>query len=291
RLGLALVWGYHFFPWGFVHFAAAPIAILRIWESFVDEDDRAAKDANTPALLLSACYLAWLAQAIGVQLTHEYVLAASVPPAIAVTLTSDRFARPAWAMRGLLVAFFAMAVVAHPLLKPAALRVWPLCFSEGSSPRVRDMLSTNAPRHTAGMAHWQDLDRVEQFLRSQNAGDYEIVSWDDNSQYLYTQLSASPGSRFMHNVLWLNFFASRRMEVMKEAFKPAVRFIVTDTQMAGYPSEAAAVDAHRDEARLPDEVHPELRTMFPWNQRVVFRAGRYMVHEVDHTTTPRLPSP
>ena len=99
------------------------------------------------------------------------------------------------------------------------------------------------------------------------------------------------GSRFMHNVLWLNFFASRRMEVMKEAFKPAVRFIVTDTQMAGYPSEVAAVDAHRDEARLPDEVHPELRTMFPWNQRVVFRAGRYMVHEVDHTTTPRLPSP
>jgi len=285
RFGTTLTWFIFYAPWSLLHFAAVPLACRTIVRALRPQTPRSG--SSDPAsrrvvaqLMLSALYLSWLLQALFWQLTHEYVVAATILTAIPVLLSWERLAAPSPAMRIAVAAFAAWAIAAHPLVKPEAIRTWPACFAEGSSPAVKDRLSTGEARHVNGTAHWRDLKLVEEYLRQQQVGDFEVTSWDDTSQYLYTQLHISPGSRFIHLAQWFNFFPTRAEELYQDVRNSQTRYIINDTQQAGYAAEIARVDAYRDEPRLPPGIDSQIRASFPWNQPVVFRAGRYLVHEV-----------
>ncbi|MCA9270037.1 MAG: hypothetical protein KDA41_16260 [Planctomycetales bacterium] len=280
RLGTTLTWFIFHAPWSLLHFVAVPVACAKIARVLraPTETDRPASDPA--ALLLCALYLGWLVQALLLQLTHEYVVAATLLLAVPVLLTWDKIAVPAPAMRIGFAVFVAWALAVHPLLKPQTLRLWPTCATHGSSPAVKDLFATGQARHANGTAHWQDLQRVADFLRQRHVGDFEVTCWDDSSQQIFTLLRASPGTRYMHMGHWMNFFPSRRQQLIDEVRASPTRYVVSDCQAAGYSAEIARVDANRDTPALPDEIDPRQRGAFPWNQPVIFRAGRYLVHEI-----------
>ena len=73
--------------------------------------------------------------------------------------------RPLWRLA--LAGFLVWAALVHPLSRPSRLGAWARCWSEGSSPSVRDQLTLDtqyiAPK-------WAELAVVAQFLRAQGVG-------------------------------------------------------------------------------------------------------------------------
>ncbi len=279
RIITNIAWYVFYCPWSLLTFIALPLAVGLGRKSFQEAGDEPARPRLAGGLLLGVLYFAWLLQASLIQLSHEYVLAVTPLMAIPLLCCWDRIAVPSLLLRWAMVGFFAWALAVHPLAKPRALATWPLCFMQGSSPLVKDRLSTDAARHVMGEAHWQDLDKVAEFLRSRGVGDGDVTVWDDSSQWLYTDLKISPSNRFIHTAVWLTFFPSRRGEIIQEIQASGARYVVTDVQMAGYSARVAREDYQRDEPTLPTGMPSQLDT-FPWNQPVVFRAGRYLVHEI-----------
>jgi len=200
-----------------------------------------------------------------------------VVPGLAISLTVLGFNLFGDALRDALDDYIAAS---GERSSPRALATWPLCFTRGSSPLVKDRLSTDAERNVMGEAHWQDLAKVADYLRSRDVADGQLACWDDSSHALYTQLKISPSSRFVHAANWLVFFPSRREDIIREIRESDPRFVVTDVQMLGYSSFIAREEFQRDEPVFPKGTPKDLVNSFPWNEPIVFRAGRYLVHEV-----------
>jgi len=280
RLATNFGWYVHYFPWSLLNLLAVPLALLWSVRAFSGGPDDKATGRGAAGLLIAILYLCWFIQASLIQLSHEYVLAVPILIAIPLLLCADRIAFPSSAMRAAIALFFAVALMMHPLLKPRALATWPLCFTRGSSPLVKDRLSTDAERNVMGEAHWQDLAKVADYLRSRDVADGQLACWDDSSHALYTQLKISPSSRFVHAANWLVFFPSRREDIIREIRESDPRFVVTDVQMLGYSSFIAREEFQRDEPVFPKGTPKDLVNSFPWNEPIVFRAGRYLVHEV-----------
>ncbi len=278
RIATNLSWYFYFAPWSLLHLITLPLAGIWCFQGLAASQDGATRKPAAAKVLLAALYLCWFVQGSLIQLSHEYVLSVSMLIALPMLLCWDRVAMPATAMRIGLAVFAAAALVAHPFAKQEALATWPLCFSRGSSPLVKHQLSTGANRHVMGEAHWQDLAKVEEYLRSRDVSDGELACWDDSSHVLYTKLKVSPSNRFIHTAVWLSFFQSRQDEIIEEIQQGNPRFVITDVQMAGYSAFVARDEYQRDEPVFPKGM-PEIDT-FPWNEPIVFRAGRYLVHEV-----------
>ncbi|MCA9270038.1 MAG: hypothetical protein KDA41_16265, partial [Planctomycetales bacterium] len=285
RLATNLSYYVYYAPWSLLALVAVPLAVRNCIDALAPPAKVSPDSGAAGRLLLSLLYLAWLVQASLIQLSHEYVLAVPLMIGLALLVAWDRVARPSPGMQGALALFVLVALAVHPLARPRALAAWPLCASAGSTPEVKDRLSTGAKRSVMGEAHWQDLAKVADFLRSQNIHDGELACWDDSSQALYTQLHISPSSRFVHVANWLVFFPSRRQEIMHDVLAGRPRFVVTDVQMAGYSAFLARDDHQRDEAVWPDGMPPR-PDQFPWNQPIVFRAGRYLVFAVGDESLP-----
>ncbi len=74
------------------------------------------------------------------------------------------------------------------------------------------------------------------------------------------------------------FFTKHREEILAEVNASRQRFIVSDLVWTGLTSEEAEETNPADPLALPREFPDKFTLTYPWNEPVVFRSGRYVVH-------------
>ena len=95
-----------------------------------------------------------------------------------------------------------------------------------------------------------------------------MLCFNESTHPLYSMLDIEPSVRFIQSNLIVQVFRSRRLDVMQELRAAHARFVVTDLS-AILAKPDTPIDA------VPAPWHER----YPWNLPVVFRAGRYLVHE------------
>jgi len=234
-----------FLPWGLVHLAAVPSAAYALRH-------------RSP---LAALYLGWLAQAILLQKPFDYVQVPVLLLGFAVL-----------AARGWSVGFpflFWFATWGLPSFES-----WPQCFEPGNSPELHDRLGHFT--HTPWGTNRMQLREVEGFLRTVDPplADRQLTCWHDSTHPLYLHLGLEPSTRYMH---FGTVFPLRGKvdEIRADVIRSPQRYVVSDLlRMTRDPSKAYAGTG------LPEWLPPRERERFPWNQPVVFRSGRYVVHRI-----------
>jgi hypothetical protein len=292
-----------FGAWSLIHFAAIPLALCSLWEArrsrrpgeanVADEalfySPAATESAGFARAILAAFYLGWFAQAVFVQKEFEYVYLPLTLIALAV-VAGQRwcvgFAYLVWfAAVGVLVsvAHLPLRVEPHRLTQPGVLELWPRCWREGSSPELRDRLGqyTQSPWGT----NWEELTDVARYLRGVEPplGPGELNCWHDTTHPLYLMLNLDPATRYMH--YGTAFGIRPKREVIAEEVRASrQRYVVSDLLRMTWDRDKVYDPAQwRAGDPLPAWLPPAERAKFPWNQPVVFRSGRYLVHRIDRT--------
>jgi hypothetical protein len=306
---------YCFRPWSILHYAALPLAVLALWEvrpwphslrerrwlrhtSWIYTAAPTESIAATRALL-AALYLGWLAQAILLQKGFDYVQVPVLMLAMALVALNG------WALGFAYFCWFALlaALLNLPILRPVArliepvlpevravqdpltdfeiMKLWPRCWQEGGSAELRDKLGhfTDAFCGT----NWEDLESVARFLRTLNPPLHsgELNCWQDSTHPLYLMLDVEPATRYMHygTVFGIRPQAGR---IAADVAASRQKYVVSDLmRMTWSTDEAYAPGANGDSHQLPAWFPASQRQMFPWNQPIVFRSGRYLVHQVE----------
>jgi hypothetical protein len=159
--------------------------------------------------------------------------------------------------------------------------MWPRCWTEGGTPAVRDRVGQYIGVHCG--TRWEDLTRVAEYLRGIEPplGPRELNCWHDSTHPLYLMLDLDPATRYMHFGTAFGIEAKAE-QVAREVATSPHRYVVSDLLRTTYyrnwlrqPRWWRAGDP------LPLWLPPIERTMYPWNQPVVFRSGRYVVHKVE----------
>jgi hypothetical protein len=223
--------------------------------------------------LLAALYLGWVLQSMFLQHGFEYVHAPAV--LLAVTLVAG-WDRPKWKVLWVPVAVCLLGAAAlHPLLRPDRLRWWQRCWQEGSTTEMKDRLRLTQ------VANWGDLRRIAAFLHGEGVQDGEVTCCGWCTPSLYLDLNLSPSTRFPFLDVAIDVFPRHRETIRQALATSRQRFAVTDltSESLMTVAEAEAVPSGNP-LSLPPRFPRRLRQVFPWNEDIVFRAGRYTVHRV-----------
>jgi hypothetical protein len=278
------------FPiWSWVHLVAPWIALLMIVRAILQ--GRASTRAGRTQTLLASCYLGWAGQAVFLQHPHPYVAAPATLLAWTVVLAavaSLQERRRRLALVCVLAGLLGMAAVAHPLLSPERLALWPRCWSEGSSPELRNRLKRTKDVHTPD---WVALEKIARFLADQLIGDRELTCYSNGTHPLYLMLDVEPAVPIMHFDAWVAYYPGHL---------PQLRELIADSPQRYVVSDLVTVPAIRSDLKplntmpsdlyeLPPNFPQQWRWYFPWNEPVVFRAGRYVVHRVTQPVAPLVP--
>jgi hypothetical protein len=312
-----------FRPWSVLHSVALPLAVLALWESraWSKRPGAPAKVFGAPRLylpadgesvanaraLLAAFYLAWLAQAVLVQKAFDYVHTPLTFLGMAV-LAGQRwcfgFAYLVWfVVVGALVNVadvspsVAQLVLAidpndshvklekHPLLDRKIVTLWPRCWTEGGSPELRDRLGQYTDVHCG--TRWQELGAVATYLRALDPPlkPGELNCWHDSTHPLYLMLDLDPATRYMHYGTAFGIKPKREV-IAGEVRASRQKYVVSDLLRSTWNKHAVyEAGAWRAGDPLPVWLPAAERKKFPWNQPVVFRSGRYVVHKIDPNVT------
>jgi hypothetical protein len=279
-----LVCGY-FPPFSLAHAAAIPLALWAVFR----------KDA--PRAILAALYLGWLAQATFIQKDFDY---AHAPPMLLGLAVIASFRWPvgpvflSWCAAAGLINEFAhdaapllrsqkaypiatrIVVPHHGIANRERLALWRRCWTDDSW-ELKDELSFYPNVHCA--PNWSDLDRVAEFLRTKDLKDRELICWHDSTHPLYVRLQIKPGIRYPHVITAMKF-KSKRDQIRRETFASPARYVVSDLVPISYTTAFGPFPPPGPATELPAEFPAWRDEVYPWNQPVVFRAGRYVVHEV-----------
>jgi hypothetical protein len=304
-----------FRPWSILHFAAIPLAILALWEARAWSRRLGAlkevrctqwlysKAGSEPVAvsraLLAAFYLGWLVQATCLQKGMDYVQVPLLFLGMAIVSTHR------WAFGFAFLCWFAIlaAILNIPFLDPVArafptllaethevqdpltdysiMRLWPRCWREGGSAELRDKLAHYTDIHCG--TNWEELENVGNYLKTLNPpiGPGELNCWHDSTHPLYLMLNLEPATRYMH---YGTVMAIRKQvgQIAADVAASRQRFVVSDLlRMTNDTNEAYARGAGNDPHRLPSWFPISQRAKFPWNQPIVFRSGRYLVHKIE----------
>ena len=275
----------YFAPWSLMHFVTLPMAVAQLARG------RRPDPAARPRALLAAMYLAWMLQALVVQRGLEYV---HVPETLLALAVAASYGVPVGLTGGLTLAVQAAAVAAgvgevtrrtdyFPMDVPrvfsrAAWSAWPHCFGPGS-PALRDRLG----QYTLPCCPtWTDLAAVEGYLRAVEPplADGELLTFHDSPHPLYLSLRLKPATRYLHFGT-VTAMRSQQPRVAAEVRRAAPRYVVSDLRRMTWDKGVEdAPDARGDPDGLPAWLPLSQRGVFPWDQPVAFRAGRYVVHRV-----------
>jgi hypothetical protein len=171
--------------------------------------------------------------------------------------------------------------VQNPLTDFQIMQLWPQCWREGGSAELRDKFGHYTDIFCG--TNWEDLEEVARFLKTLNAplGPGELNCWHDSTHPLYLMLNVEPATRYMH---YGTAFGIRKQtgQIAADVAASRQRYVVSDLmRMTRSYTEAYAPGANGDSHQLPRWFPISQRTAFPWNQPIVFRYGRYVVHKVE----------
>lgn len=265
---LGLTW--RLSPWILLHVPAVVIAVKAMRKSISGQF----KDAEQCNLaLLSACYLGWMVQVFLLQHLFDYIHAPVVLMAILITATpiyrtfSERWCRT------MVMGFVSLAVLASPLASVQRVKVWSSCLNSRSNAKLYDQLAV------LDNPQWEDLARVEDFLRHQEPKQQEVCCYHSDLVSLYNRLGLLPPARYVYVQELTVFFPERRREILNEIQKSKHRFIVTDIVSARLTEKQVE---HLLSANYQSSLHrpTSKRRLYPWGFPIVFRSGNYLVHRI-----------
>jgi hypothetical protein len=259
-----------FFPWVFIHAAAIPIAVRQIWRMRSGESS-----GRVATALLSGFYLAWFFQAAVLQHLFDYIHAPAILLGLAVVM-GECLAEGRLLARAGFAAFVLIGVcVNFPAVYGNRLSAWTQCLQEGSTPQLRDRL-TLIP-----IMNWSDLDKVRGFLAAEHVQDGELTCFSMRTSPLYLQLDLQPPTRHIFVQNALTVFVRQRGHIHELLANSRQRFVVFD--LFGMRSPIGEREEDDPDTRpLPAMWQPPSR----WADKVVFRAGRYVVFAIDGPDMP-----
>jgi hypothetical protein len=277
----------HFQVWDLIHLAAVPLAVVTVGKELWS---KARPDSGRNAsVLLAGFYLAWLGQVVFLQQMHEYIQA----PALLIGLTFvfgfvatlRRLSTRLVAGLGLSV-FLLAALSQHPLLRLERLALWPRCWTEGSSAELRNQLSLVRAAHSPD---WVQLEAIAEYLRHLDLKDRALTCYNDSTHPLYLMLDLEPSTPFLHFGLLLRCCPGRVEDIREALAMSPQRYVVSDLHDVLSGPVRVAADQSGEPYALPERFPAEYRGAFPWTEPVVFRAGRYVVHDVSGSVGSLLP--
>jgi hypothetical protein len=285
-----------FRPWSWLTLAAIAPALL--WLICGGTEARSRR-------VYAGFFLGWLAQMVFVQVPHPYtvtpllllalpVFASVLPPPspplrgrgaggegvgelrephpqpLPETGRGEGATLFGWLPLAAVLVFSGMALSRHPLLKPERLALWPRCWTEGSTDTVKDRL-TLFPHF--GATSWQDLELVAEFLRGQDVRDGDVMCFHCSVHPLLLRLDIAPPNPLVATNPFHSPVHTREVLDMLAASTP--RFLVGDAKTL---EDAQAEDIRTSAIENRKSKIENLQSLSPWNEPIVFRAGRYIVY-------------
>ena len=261
-------------PWSILYLAAAPVALGLAAGPLLGR----AVGSRPDRVILAAALAGWAAQAWFLQHVFDYphvggmMLAAALMTDLAAGLPTAGFRR---AGLGTLVG---LTAVGHAALFRDRVAVWSECAGlDGGRPAVRDQLGRY------GRIKWADLEQVTDFLRSQDVRDGELVVASDTALPLWQMTGLRPPTRYyiVHNNLLA--FPSHRAEILGAiGSNPRQRFLVCDLTALRWDEPSGRDWRHPEAWPIPADWYGPRR----WADRIVFRAGRYVVLSMPAADVP-----
>jgi hypothetical protein len=277
----------YFPPFSLLHFVAVPVAVIALFRRVPSR------------AMLSALYLGWLGQATVIQKVFDYAHAPPTLLGLAVLASHRLPVGPvflAWCLiAGLANEFGGKSewftsldrdypittknvLPHHPIARGERLTLWTRCWHDDSW-ELKDRLSFYPYTHST--PQWAELQLVADFLRTKNLKDRELICWHDSTHPLYVWLGIRPGIRYPHVITAMKF-RSKLDVIRREAFESPARYVVSDLLPVTYEMKESfgPFPPPGPADKLPPEFPSWAPNVYPWNQPVVFRAGRFVVHEV-----------
>ena len=270
------------------------------------------KIGNAP-VLLAGLYLGWLLQSFTLQHLFDYIHVPELLLAIAIcgrflpgllrgamktaaksvttveaiettpTDSAPRHSAEAFRWTPGVVAFLLLAALTNPAFRGDRLAVWPLCWSEGSSPRVKTAL-----QHFP-LPEWTELEPALDYLRGLHLRDGELTVHNVYLVHAYEALALRPSTRFVYLDVLSRVFRSREQEIIAALDASGHRYVLSSLLENGMsladcrePTSAAAPE-------LPSQFPQTSLHEFPYNQELVFRQGQYVIHRVNRSAEPLNP--
>lgn len=266
-----------FMPWSLLHFIAIPVAIRNLYHL---PRVRMTQQSRTAACVFSAVYLGWLIQAHALQHLFDYAHVPGTLLALALLAASwpERRALPL-AKLGL-ASLIVLALVSSAATRPERLVWWGRCVTEGSTPAVRCGL-----QHMP-LPEWQELQPVIDFLKSQDLKEGEVTAYNVFLIHLYPELELKSSTRYVFLDVHLRIFKKRTAQIEKALEESNQRFVVSSLLENGMLPEDIGTFSTNQPPQLPANFPDEEMRYFPYNQKLVFRSGQYVVHEVVRPVAP-----
>jgi hypothetical protein len=282
RIGYLLT---NWIPWTGLHFFAVPIALFALLRFGVGSRGQLTTDSAGRQALLGAFYLGWWLQVLFLQKTFDYVFAPLI--LLAVALLAGRVAQleRSLLLRGAVLVFGLCALFVNPMIRPDRLALWGRCWTEGSPPEMHDRLQLTITQFTP---NYVELVAVADYLRSRGVQDGELTCWANTTHPLYLELDVQPALPYMHVDQTLAYFPMKEELIRQQLAGSQQRFVVSDLQSLLDTSEAAHAEQPGKPLALPPGFPADWAEVFPWYEPVVFRSGRYLVHEVTRPPGPLL---
>ena len=285
------LWSLYSQPWVLVLILSTATALTAIHHALRGHGNASLKTASRA--LLGAFSLGLLVQAVFIQFPHAYVLAATVFPAVVFVAGASRTQYHPSLKRTSLMVFPVFVLVFTPGLYPGQLLLWPRCWNEGSTPKLRDDLNMCGDSDVNSV-NWQDLASVAAFLRLEGVRDRELTCMGGWTHVLYKELGLEPSTRYPQVFQLFLCYPSRVEQVRSELEASPVRYVVSDlffprmtyreiqeASPGKGPGRPPCFPRNRF-ARISPWYKPGIS---PWYEPVVFRSGQYIVHRVTRPIT------
>jgi hypothetical protein len=246
-----------------IHLAAVPVALLLIWS-----DHRHVRQT-----LLAGLYLAWIFQAVVLQHLFDYIHVPAILLGLTVVFSQAVVTQRAVLRFGLVLFVLVGLFVQYPAVYGRRLDSWDRSVSEKSTADLRDRLTLS------GRVNWSDLEQVREFLVRQNVRDGEVTCFSMRTVPLYDHLGLQPSTPylFLHNCLAL--FPRQRDRIHADLAASRQRYVVCD--LFGLRDKSGKL-IEGDPMPVPSIWQPASR----WGDKIVFRAGRYVVFAIDGMDMP-----
>lgn len=261
-----------FLPWSLIHLVAIPVALKTL---IPFPRLRQTNPAHATACLLSAIYLGWLIQAHTLQHLFDYAHVPGTLLALGLLAASWPVSRVHWPIANAgLASLVLVALITSPATEPGRLSWWGRCLSEGSTPEVRCAL-----QHVP-LPDWRELEPVVGFLKAQDLKDRNVTAYNVFLIHLYPALGLEPSTRFVFPDVHTRIFKNRTDLIARELDDSPQRFVVSSLLENGmHPNDIGSFPPDQS-PELPAKFPPEELRYFPYNQKLVFRSGQYVVHEI-----------